>query len=188
MKVLGLDVSTHTGWAYFVDGKLQNFGLLNVEVEDFNIHQGPEKSPKYPLNVYKAAEDMALLIVDKIKELHPDKVVIENTVKGRNRGSQRLLEWIHKALMDHFFELGVDFTYMDPSEWRKVLEMRLSKEDKKNNKTVRQGKKRGIIGKKHLSVRFANEFYDLKLKLKDENQADAICLGTAFLKAKDNHE
>ena len=70
---------------------------------------------------------------------------------------------------------------MDPSQWRKILEMRLSKEQKENNKLVSKGVKRGRITKKHLSVEMANARFNLKLKLKDNDIADACNLAVACL-------
>jgi hypothetical protein len=180
MKILALDVSTKSGWAVLDGDKPPEFGLLRVEVEDFNVNDYPERSPKYPLNMLHAANEMAAKLAELCRSVGPDIVVVENTVKGRNRHTQRILEWIHKALWDQFCRMGLTPIYRDPSAWRFVLEIRLSNEDKKNNKMVKQGLKRGKIGKKHLSVRWANERYGLTLKLKDNDVADALALASAI--------
>jgi hypothetical protein len=70
---------------------------------------------------------------------------------------------------------------MDPSQWRKILEMRLSKDQKENNKLVSKGVKRGRVTKKHLSVNMTNTKFGLKLKLKDNDISDAILLGLAYI-------
>jgi hypothetical protein len=70
---------------------------------------------------------------------------------------------------------------MDTSEWRKIVGLWMSKEDKKNNRQVSIGKKRGKITKKHLSVRMVNEKFNKSLKLKDNDEADAILLGLAYV-------
>ena len=108
----------------------------------------------------------------------PDHIVIENSVKGRNRHTQRLIEWIHFCVVK-LLQI-TPFSYLDPSEWRCSVGLRLNKDQKKNNQDVSKGKKRGRIGKKHLAVNMVNEKYDLKLKLKDNDQADAILLGLAY--------
>lgn len=188
MRLLALDLSTSTGWALFEDGKLSDQGrLTQVFVDDFNVNAHPNKSAGYPANLISAAETVAWLVEEKLAETEPDHVVLENTVKGRNRHTQRILEWIHldvlRALgryqMDH--NAGLTYSYMDPSEWRKVLDLRLSADDKKNNKEVKAGHKRGKVGKKHLAVRLANERFGLSLKLKDDDVADAILLGLAHV-------
>ena len=80
---------------------------------------------------------------------------------------------------------------MDPSEWRKILGLKMSKEDRKNNAKVnkanREGKSkkelglRGRVTVKHLSINFSNSFYGLNLKIKDNNQSDAIGLASAWI-------
>jgi Holliday junction resolvasome RuvABC endonuclease subunit len=48
------------------------------------------------------------------------------------------------------------------------------------------GKVAGKIGVKNLSVNYVNEFYHLKFKKKDNDIADAICLGLAYIKKCSN--
>lgn len=187
-KVLSLDLSTKSGWALFIDGKLDSYGLIRVKVEDFNVNSkpGPEKSPKYPWNIMDAANGMGQKILELTSEHIPDTIVIENTVKGsKNRHTQRILEWIHKSVLEKLRPLGKKIFYMDPSEWRKILELRLSKEDKKNNGLINKGLKKelglsGKINKKHLSVRHVNQKFRLNLRIKDNDIADAINLNLAY--------
>lgn len=178
MKVLAFDLSTKTGWALFEDEELKDKGLTSVFVKDFNVNQRPEKSESYPYNIVDSANKMAANVYGICIIKKPDLVVIENTVKGRNRHTQRILEFIHKAVLD---KLRGEFNiqYLDPSEWRSILSLRMTDEDKKNNRLVSSGKKRGKITKKHLSVRLVNEMFGLSLKIKDNDIADAICLGKA---------
>jgi Holliday junction resolvasome RuvABC endonuclease subunit len=144
------------------------------------VNDFPEKNSAYPYNIIDAANNMAILVADLCDRFKPDVVVIENTVRGRNRNTQRLLEFIHKSVLD-FLRDRFKIKYLDPSEWRKILEIRLSNDDKKNNRLVSAGKKRGRITKKHLSVRMANQIFDLKLKIKDNDVADALCLAKAYI-------
>jgi hypothetical protein len=180
MRVLALDVSTKSGWALFEDGKLADSGSLEqISVEDFNVNSDPELSPLYPHNVVDAAEKIGRRLAFLTNEHHPNVVVIENTNRGKNRHTQRLLEWLHLELVKRVRNIA-PFFYMDSSEWRSCVGLRLSKEDKKNNKDVKAGKKRGKIGLKHLAVRMVNELYGKSLILKDNDEADAILLGRAF--------
>jgi hypothetical protein len=65
----------------------------------------------------------------------------------------------------------------------------LTNADKKHNKTTKiaglgngtNPNYRGKITPKHLAVQKSNELYGLELKLKDDDIADAILLGRAFL-------
>jgi hypothetical protein len=45
---------------------------------------------------------------------------------------------------------------------------------------VKQKKKRGKIGKKHLSVRYVNDIFGLDFKIKDNDIADSICLASSY--------
>lgn len=54
MLLLALDLSTHTGWSVFEDGKLKDYGLLEVEVKDMDF-QDLEDSPGYPKNLITAS-------------------------------------------------------------------------------------------------------------------------------------
>jgi hypothetical protein len=179
-KLLALDISTNTGWALFDSNptSLVAHGLLEVSVEDFNVNNKPETRSIYPRNIKDAADAMALQIYNLCRGYEPSIIVIENTVRGRNRNTQRLLEWIHKSVYDL---LGSEFRvlYLDPSQWRKILELRLSKDDKDHNAQVKKGATRGKLTQKHLSVRRVNDKYNLMLKLQDNDIADAINLGEA---------
>lgn len=182
MRVLSLDLSTSTGWALFEDGKPLSYGRLDqVHVEDFNVNAHPNKSPKYPQNMLDAAKDLAALVAVQLDAQQIDHVVIENTVKGRNRHTQRILEWIHFAVLEVLLTRRLPFSYMDPSEWRKVLDIRLSVADKLNNKEVKAGKKRGKVGKKHLAIRYCADRFGINLKMKDDDVADALALCDAYV-------
>lgn len=182
-RILSLDASTKTGWALFVDGNLTKSGALpQVKVQDFNVNKDPQLAASYPYNIVDGAGAVVLQIKELVKQEQPDMVVVENTNKGRNRHTQRLLEFIHlKLLMALRSDLLVPMIYMDTSRWRSLVQLWLSKDDRKNNRDVSAGKKRGRVNKKHLAVRMVNDLYGKKLKLKDNDEADAILMGRAFV-------
>jgi hypothetical protein len=177
--ILALDVSTKTGWALFRDDKLIEYGQLHSKVEDFNVNDFPDHSPKYPFNIIDAASLMVDKIMELVAKFCPTDIVIENTVKGRNRHTQRCLEFLHCLLLLRL--RGRRIVYLDPSTWRFALKLRLNGDQKKNNQLVSQGKKRGRVTKKHLAINWVNETYDLHFKVKDNDICDAIGLGSAFL-------
>lgn len=181
--IISLDLSTSTGYAVFTGNKLGDYGTLVSKAEDFNVNNYPEKSKKYPYNIVNAANEMGSQVDTLVQKYKPDWIIIENTVRGKNRNTQRILEFVHKSVLDVLKDkYEKKIKYLDPSEWRKLLDLKMSKDDLKHNKEVRLGKARGKLTRKHLSVRMVNEQYDLGLKLKDDDIADAICLGMAFLK------
>jgi hypothetical protein len=181
MKLLALDISTKTGWAIFENGAYKTSGALDkVFIEDFNVNKEPQKSSAYPWNIIDAADQVSRSILALYNEHLPDVLVLEDTNKGRNRATQRALEWIHSAVLKILRPNGKSIKYMDSSDWRKTVGLKLNPDQKKNNKEVSAGKKRGKINKKHLSVLMTNEKFGLQLKLKDNDQSDACLLGLAY--------
>lgn len=193
-KILALDISTSAGWAFLDEGqpkKLIDFGM--IVNEDKISGYGT-----YPESYVGAAEAMAIRLLELVLRFNPDKIVIEETNKGRSRYTQKILEFIHCTLLillrrDNHIQKVV---YVNTSDWRKITGVELSKEDKKQNTKLSKAKSaakkknekldkkslgiRGKITKKHLAIRVANDLYDLQLKPKDDDIADAICIGTAW--------
>lgn len=205
MRVLSLDASTHAGWS-LLEGepgdatspapgpvpKLLGRGLIENDqvVQAF----GP-----YPRCYVHAATSISNRLFDLVAEHRPDVVVIEETNLGKNRYAQKLLEFIHCALLA---QLLVGFTgqivYLSSSSWRQALDLRLDSEQKRNNAKIAKARKlaretgvtlnvakkqvgvKGKVTKKHLAVNRVNEVYGLGLKVKDNDIADAICLGLAY--------
>lgn len=192
IKILALDLSSSTGYAILeskLDGNvpyLGPYGSFKVAIKDFNVNKFPDRSPEYPFNIIDTSDEVAKRVLLLVQENNPDIIIIENTVKGRNRHTQRLLEWIHLSVLNSLHEYSAKIKYIDPSEWRKIVGLYLSKDDKKHNTDVSKGKIRGKITRKHLSVRLVNDIMKLELKLKDDDIADAICLAYAICKRMEN--
>jgi hypothetical protein len=201
VKVLALDISTSAGWAVFEDAQLSRFGRVGLDRTISQYH------PKYPWNYLLGTKEMASLLSRIVLEVKPDVIVIEETNLGRNRYSQKVLEFIHCNFLRGLECLTVGIcdpqvVYLSSSTWRRALSLEMSAEDRKNNaklsrarsKSKRTGETlsqvkvemgiRGKINKKHLAVRYVNETYKLNLKMKDNDTADAICLGAAYLSGK----
>lgn len=195
MKILALDISSQsTGWAHLYGEAgaesvpaLARYGTLH------NV--GPAKAyaqGEYPWSYVAAAQSMALQIRHLLDEELPDVVVIEETNQGKNRYTQKILEFIHLATLEHLAGLPTRprVTYVSTSEWRRVLGLYMSKEDRKKNATLRKGlsnglskKEIGIRGKvtsKHVTLRWVNEVFGLALRPTDNDIADAIAVGAAF--------
>lgn len=209
MKVLALDVSTKTGWAFFQDAQLVSFGL----VEKMHSIDG---YGEYPLNFMLCAADMANQVSQLAMQHKPDVIVIEETNKtGRfgSRHSQKLLEFIHLAIIQkigHAWPLK----YINTSDWRKQLNLSVAetkkkakpflkelkrlkgehaKADKKQKKAVKAELDKlkktlkdkcihGKIDKKSISVAFVNLHFTMALKKGDNDISDAICLGEAYVR------
>lgn len=233
MKILAFDLSTKTGWALFENEKLMCYGQLK------SLVRGDECSFDYPKNYIEMATVMANEVKKKIESNKPDWIVTEETNKGKNRYSQKQLEFIHFAVNNAVNER---FFYIDTSDWRTTLGITLDKGQRKDNRTINaargeefdrvfkicaahlhlelqmelskcankreqnkvnktfekkvtieakkmmrsyrykeEGKVVGKINCKTLSVNYVNEKFSLQLKKKDNDIADAICIGQAFI-------
>ena len=215
MRVLALDLSTKTGWAVLDEqeppvGALWEYGLFEMSFfpEDY-------KELKYPFNYIEAAKRFAIDLAELVRSKNPDVIVIEETNPGRETYSQKLLEFLHCSLLRALFGLNVQ--YVRTGAWRKVMDLRMSKQDLKGNqrKNLEKAKKKakeirtvikafgtkkansdqvvelkqqlaalqlGRITRKHLAVRMVNQMFNLNFSLVDNNQADAILLGVAYIK------
>jgi hypothetical protein len=202
--ILALDLSTKSGYAVLsqeVGGpiKLHFYGTFCAP---------PESTTKaYPFNFMDRAGLIAYQAWHTMLRIHsrlgltPDFFVIEETNIGRSRYSQKMLEFIHCAVLSRLSEDGLladRFRYINTSDWRKLLGVILSAEQKKTNARLskaksaakKAGKKldkkalgiNGKINKKHVAINTVNQLFGLDFKPKDNDMADAICLGVAYFK------
>ncbi len=196
MRVLALDLSTSTGWA-LLEGK------LNSPLQAKLIEYGTVKlaypiakyGAAYPWTFVHAARALGRMVLAVVEKTKYDYIVIEETNLGKQRYSQKALEFIHFCVLSELQGLGEmgKVQYVSSSEWRKTLNLALTAEDKRLNRKLSQAKSRakaankkldkkalGIRGKftkKHMALRFINSVFNLGLKVKDDDVADAICLG-----------
>ncbi len=195
MRVLALDLSTSTGWA-LLEGILNR--PLEVTLMEYGTvklaHPIAEYSASYPWTYVHAARALARMVSAMVETKKFDYVVIEETNLGKQRYSQKALEFIHFTVLSELQGLGLreQVQYVSSSEWRRTLNLHLTAEDKRLNRKLSQAKSRaksahkkldkkalGIRGKftkKHMALRFVNSVFNLGLKVKDDDVADAICL------------
>jgi Holliday junction resolvasome RuvABC endonuclease subunit len=189
MKILALDISTKTGWALFSEEEkgptLSKHGhIISPALNTFES--------KYPFNYLDLAAQVAGAIFNVIDDEQPDRIVIEETNKGKQRYSQKMLEFIHCTLIGYLKEHKptTPVLYVNTSDWRKALGVYLTKEQKKNNAKLSKAKRQGIskkeigikgkITRKHVAVEMVNQQFGLSLKQKENDTAEAILLGLAF--------
>ncbi len=195
MRVLALDLSTHTGFAVF-EGEVGKLPTL-IESGTIDLGKGVLEFGPYPHCYKMAGEGMATAIETRIPGGNYDAVVIEQINSGRDRYVQKLLENIHTAVCSAFRFQSVVYLDSDGANgWRTHLGLKLSKEEKKANAKLSKAKreaeengtkldkkKLGIAGKKtkkHLALDWVRTHYKPQLKVKDNNESDAICVGAAF--------
>ncbi len=184
MKLLALDISTNTGWAIFEDNKLVKYGVITCKNSKINYKDFSEESMIAMLDsvVILASNIESLIFSNSI-----DEVVIEQTNKGKARYTQKLLEWLHYGSVVAICDKLKKYPkYIDSSQWRKLVSLNMSKEDRKHNAMIKKTKGRGKISKKHLAVRMVNELFNLGFKMKDNDVCDAILIGLAYIKGINN--
>lgn len=198
MKFLSLDISTNTGYAVFDTAsslKLLHYNVFTYKVKAYkgDVRSYQDFPPEYPHNFIRTANDIALRSVSIAKKYGCACAVIEHSEKGKQRLSQRLLEWIHLYLVKALQINKIEFKYLLVSDWRKEVKCYLKHwpEYQKWNKEVSKAKRKCIgrklakidgkvvskINQKKLSIILANEYFNIQIK--DDNVADAINLGKA---------
>lgn len=197
MRRLILDLSTSTGYAVFEEDKLVKYGTLTLP-------RRAREYGKYPWSLFDAAQDLARQAEILAIEWAPNEVVVEETNLGKaNRYSQKLLEWIHFAVLQNLPKgrFG-DVLYISSAAWRKTLGIGVNADQRKQNqklsrlksecrdasgkldlKKLNEKKKAAGIGgkvtKKHAAIAYVNQRLGMALRPKDDDVADAICLGLA---------
>ena len=168
-------MSTKTGYAVITDGNLVASGLVTRNERSLD---GTTQICVEDYGFLQDAKDIALKVSLVINKEQPDFIYIEQTNLGMNRTSQKQLEFIHCMVLFTIKLCVPEDTvrYVDTSGWRKSLSIRMSKEDSKHNRLVKQKIAKGKITTKHLAVRWANDKFNLELLLKDNDIADAIAV------------
>ena len=180
MKVLGLDLSTHVGYAVIDGAKLIVYGTEHVE--NFKAKPNPSDVPDY--DKVKTAQEVAFKVLTFVHAHNIDLVIIEQTNPGKFRTAQKELEFIHFAVVNALQQdkliahPDLIVKYIDTSKWRSLLGVKLTKEQRLHNKAVKAKTVRGKITPKHLAVAWANKTFSLELLQKDHDAADAICMAS----------
>jgi len=199
VKFIALDISTNTGYAIFEGGKLTKHDVFTIKASNYkaDVKCFSDFPKEYPDNFLVTAQKIASKCLEIIRENGITKVIIEHPEAGKQRLSQRLIEWTHYALALALKEASIDFRYLLVHDWRLQVGcyLKLWPEYQKWNQKIRAAKKKAIptksgaicakidgkrvaaINQKKLSIIIANEKYGLAIK--DDNIADAINIGRA---------
>lgn len=199
MRYIGLDISTNTGYAIFDDNVLSTYGVFTRKVEGYKADVKSYKDfPEcYPNNFIKTIEEITSECIKIIEDHKVEMVIIEHPEKGKQRLSQRLLEWTHLTLVKELNNKKIPFKYILVSDWRSVVKCYLKywPDHQEWNKKVRgakkkatptasgmlvpkiEGKRVSVTNQKKLSILIANKNYGIDIK--DNNIADAINMAHA---------
>jgi hypothetical protein len=196
VRILSLDVSSKTGYAFatVISDKfvLESYGQIDPPIECPDL--------LYPSSHVEWAYLCFHEIERLIEEYKPTVLSIEETSKGsKNALSQKILEFIHFLLAKYIVETSIEAHYLLTGEWRSLVGAKMNKTEKDRNKYVRKYKKEhgtklakdevgkitGLVTKKHVNVRLANDLFGLKLLIGENDTADAILLAYGlYLKDK----
>ena len=199
-RVLTLDISSKTGWAFAIssdDGiKLENYEtMLQIHAPEGNY---PSNYVIWAYSIFEGIKNLILLY-------KPDILVIEETSKGsKNAMSQKILEFTHFMLAQYIMKNDLKSIYILTGQWRTEIGCRMNDREMAKNKEVRDfkkaykkkhgkkttvaydinGKRIGLSGKKHVNIRRVNEIFGDQLRKllirKDEDQADALGLLASY--------
>jgi Holliday junction resolvasome RuvABC endonuclease subunit len=153
MKILSLDNATKiTGWALFDCSKLMDCGIVTADAK--------EKNPVVRIEqIYNQVRDL-------IQKYSVDFVVFEETTFQANIDVLKQLSRLQGCIMALCYDNNVGFEMLFPSEWRKQLGF----------------KGKGRDEQKKQAVDYINLHYGLKLDYKEDDKAEAICIGESMLK------
>lgn len=157
-KIIALDLSTKsTGLAFYIGKELKDYRCIKASSD--NLISRIKK-----------------ITIDLKEYLHTnldvDTIVLEEVIPDpeKNILTFKALTWIHAAENFLFYELvpKAHIVYIYPSAWRKICGIKTGK-----------GIKR--LELKREDVKLANKLYNLSLTTDQDDEADAILLGHAYL-------
>lgn len=155
--ILALDLSTkNTGWAVFVDDKLEASGEVKAASTDVI------------LRIKKITEQLQSIIEQypNIETVILEEVRPENNTVG-NLHTQKVLMWLQSSIIFALYDWNktINIEYVYPSEWRKKCGIRTGR-----------GIKRDSL--KQADIQFVKDTYH---KSVGDDEADAIGIGHAFV-------
>jgi Holliday junction resolvasome RuvABC endonuclease subunit len=168
--ILALDMATKkTGWALFnyADGGLVDYGVIRTESDETKDRM----------------EEIYFRISEKIKTYPKITTIVFEDVPLNNHNNLKTgkdLSILQGVILSLCFEYSLDYALYNPSAWRSIIGL---------YNGTREGMKRDY--QKKAAVDKVNELYGLdfvynetetKSRFTDDDKAEAICLGLAYLK------
>lgn len=156
-NILALDASTRsTGWAIKKENDEIIYGVISASNKDARDRILIMRDA---ISTIVATNDIGTVILEEVR---PDNM---------NGRTGQVLRWLQAAIVLDIFEncsKDIDVELIYPSSWRKVLGIQ------------KYGVRREEYKRK--DVDFANKAYNLNLSYDQDDEADALCILTAYLK------
>lgn len=167
--ILSLDMATKkTGWALFdAKGNLIEYGVIRTQNSDTKDRM----------------EELYFEIANKIKKYSKLTTIVFEDVPLNNHNNLKTgkdLSILQGVILSLCFEYELDYVLYNPSAWRSIIGL---------YNGTREGMKRDY--QKQAAVDKVNEIYgfnfiynetETKTKQTDDDKAEAICLGLAYIK------
>ena len=156
-NILALDAATQsTGWAIKTENGTIKYGVIKESGKDARDRILKMRDA---ISTVAAENEIDTIVLEEVR---PDNV---------NSRTGQVLRWLQAAIILDIFEnvskdIQIDLIY--PSSWRKVLGIQ------------QYGVRREEY--KRRDVEFANKEYSLNLSYSQDDEADALCILTAYLK------
>ena len=152
MVILSFDTSSvSSGWAVFKDGEYVKSGTI-------------KKSNRS--DIENRVDEMCLELMNKIREVAPDVVCIEELSVMRNAHTTRVLSKIICSVYVFCLLHQIEYYEFSPPQWRSVL---------------------GIKGKRDVAkeeaIKYVKDNYG---KAVCDDEADAVCIGASYILRHEN--
>ena len=179
--ILALDLSVQSTGYCFMDLTGQVLETGTILPAKYKNHTKDKYPKKTIINIQSAVSQISELVSQYSQDYELSDIVIEEINPGKKGTvTTKILSWVQGLLLA---ELGFDYNYhfITSSQWRSALKLKFSAEDKTFNRIAA---KKDRITFKHLAISFVNSRYKVDFKFEDNDTAEAICIGLAYLKGK----
>lgn len=124
-----------------------------------------ECKKKYKGNSEQRIEDMCLSIINLLREIKPDIIVIEKLNVGRNMVAVRALCKVIGVVYCYSILNDCFYYEIQPSQWRSKLGIQSSKRKREEYK--------------QLSIDYVKENFNIEVS---DDESDSICAGVGYIK------
>jgi crossover junction endodeoxyribonuclease RuvC len=152
-RVLSLDQASRSGFAVSIKGKIVEWGVIKSKGKDY----------------HQKVRFLETKIEELISDHYIDTIVVETPMMGRNQATFGKLSGLYYATIDLALRKKLNYFAYSPSSWRKILGFKQGR-----------GVKRDDL--KQQAIAYVNENTEVQLKETQDDEAEALCIGLAYLK------